>query len=193
MRANVAILVVGLILFLGIHSLRIVAPAWRDGVAARLGALPFKGVYSIVSLVGFGLIVWGFSKAAADASFLYLPPFWLRQFTALLMAPALILVVASALPPGRIKHAVRHPLLIATMLWAVAHLFVNGEWASVVLFGAFLIWAILDLFTQPAGSESPRTPDSAASDIAAVVVGLALYGALVWRLHEWAFGVRPML
>ena len=109
------------------------------------------------------------------------------------MAPALILVIASALPAGHIKRAVRHPLLIGTILWAFAHLLVNGDTAGVVLFGAFLVWAILDLWAQPAKPLPPAGDVSLTYDAVAVAVGLAVYAVLVWRLHEWAFGVAPVM
>ncbi len=187
------ILVLGLVVFLGVHSLRIIAPGWRDRVTARLGEGPFKGLYSLVALIGFVLIIWGFSRAAGGGFMLYAPAPGLFVLPAIVMAPALILAVASALPPGHIKRAVRNPLLIGTILWAGAHLFVNGEIAAVVLFGAFLVWAILDLWAQPAKADLPMPEASVAYDVAAVAAGLVLYAALVWRLHEWAFGVSPMV
>ena len=188
----VAILVLGLVLFLGGHSLRIVAPAGRDALAARLGAGPFKGLYSLVALIGFVLVVWGFSAASADYVQVYSPPAGLRHVTVALMAAALVLAVASALPPGRISRAVRHPLLVATILWALGHLFVNGDRAGVVLFGTFLAWAVVDLAVQVTRPAAAAVPPSAGSDVAAVVVGAALYGLLLWRLHAWLFGVSPL-
>jgi len=187
----VFILVIGLIVFLGVHSVRVVAPGWRDGLVARLGEGPYKGVYTVVSLVGFGLIVWGFSRASAETGMAYIPPGGLRRVTEAVMLPALILAVASALPPGYIRRTVRHPLLIGTALWALGHLLVNGETAAVVLFGAFLAWALVDLAAQSGRPRPPMAKASPAYDVVAVVAGAALYGALVWRLHEWAFGVSP--
>lgn len=185
------ILVVGLVVFLGVHSLRMVAPGWRDGMIERLGEGAWKGVYSVIALAGFGLIIWGFGRAATETGMVYLPPLWLRHLSFALMLPALILAVASALPPGYIRRIARHPLLIGTALWAFAHLLVNGELAAVVLFGAFLAWAVIELAAQTGRPRAPIVKPSAAYDLAAVVAGLALYGALVWRLHEWAFGVSP--
>jgi uncharacterized membrane protein len=186
-------LILGLILFLGAHSMRMAAPSLRDGLIARLGEGPFKGLYSLVSLVGIILIVWGFARASDDPDFLYLPPIWTRHVAETLMLPALVLFVASLLPGGRIKRAVHHPLLIAALLWAVAHLFVNGDLAGVVLFGAVLIWAAADLLSQrfrPA--KEIAVPSSWTYDIVAVVAGVGLYALLVWRLHFWLFGVSPM-
>jgi uncharacterized membrane protein len=187
----VVVLVAGLILFLGVHSLKAIVPAWRKGVVRGLGEGAYKGIVSFASLAGFALIIWGFSRASAETGMAYSPPAGLRHLTFALMLPALVLAIASVLPPGRIRRAARHPLLVATALWAVAHLIVNGALAAVVLFGAFLAWALMLLARQPWGDLAPLARSSTAYDIAAVLSGLALYGALVWRLHEWAFGVSP--
>ncbi|MCB1500327.1 MAG: NnrU family protein [Bauldia sp.] len=188
-----AVLVVGLIIFLGLHSLRIVLPSARERMIERLGEGPFKGVYSVISLIGFALIIWGFGLARAETGVVYeTAGSGLRHATEALMLPALILAVASALPPGYIRRVARHPLLIGTILWASAHLLVNGETAAVVLFGAFLVWAVVDLAAQAGRSRQPGPKPSPAYDIAAVLVGAVLYAALVWRVHEWAFGVSPL-
>jgi uncharacterized membrane protein len=184
-------LVAGLILFLGGHSFRIFAPGSRDRLVARLGEGPYKGIYTVASLAGFALIIWGFSRALAETGMVYAPPAGLRHVNFALMLPALILAVASLLPPGHIRCTARHPLLIGTALWAFAHLIVNGETAAVVLFGAFFAWAIVELLAQSWRPRVPTARPSTAYDIAAVLAGAALYGALVWRLHEWAFGVSP--
>jgi len=189
----VVILILGLVVFLGVHSLRVVAPAWRDGMVERLGEGAWKGLYSVIALAGFALIIWGFGRAAAETGMVYAPPLGLRHLMFALMLPALILAVASALPPGHIRRIARHPLLIGTALWAFAHLLVNGELAAVVLFGAFLAWAIIELAAQTGRPRAPIVNPSATYDLAALVAGVVLYGALVWRLHEWAFGVSPAL
>jgi uncharacterized membrane protein len=188
----VVVLVVGLILFLGVHSLRVVVPGVRDGLLVNLGEGPFKGLYSVAALVGFVLIIWGFSLARADTGVVFVPSFGLRHVTEALMLPALILAVASALPAGHIRRFVRHPLLVGTILWSFAHLLVNGETAAVVLFGAFLAWALIDLVAQGGWSRTSGPKPSLTYDAAAVVIGAVLYAALVWRLHEWAFGVSPL-
>lgn len=187
-----AILIIGLILFLGAHSIRVVAPGGREAAIERLGEGPYKGLYSLVALIGFVLVVWGFGQAAADPAFLYAPPFWLRHVTELLMLVALVLAVASGLPPSHIGRAVRHPLLIATIIWAVAHLFVNGEIATTVLFGAFLVWAVVDLIAQRWRPAAAGRPPSWRFDAVAVVAGAVIYGLLVWRAHLWLFGVSPV-
>jgi uncharacterized membrane protein len=167
----VVILIVGLVVFLGVHSLRMVAPGWRDSMVDRLGEGAWKGVYSVIALAGFALIIWGFSRAATETSMVYVPPLGLRHLMFALMLPALVLAVASALPPGHIRRIARHPLLISTALWAFAHLLVNGELAAVVLFGAFLAWAVIELAAQTVRPRAPIVRPSATYDLAAVVAG----------------------
>jgi uncharacterized membrane protein len=185
-----AVLIVGLILFLGVHSVKIVVPGFRDRASARIGDGPYKGLYALVSIAGFVLIIMGFGQARSASSAVYAALPGLRYLTAALMIPALVLAVASVLPPGRIKQAVRHPLLLGTILWAVSQLFVNGDLAGVVLFGTFLAWAILDLMVQPRRASAPPTP-AARPDAVAIVVGLGLYAILAWRAHFWLFGLAP--
>jgi uncharacterized membrane protein len=186
-----AFLILGLVVVLGTHSLKVFAPAWRLALVNRLGEGPFKGLYSAVSLAGLILIVWGFGLAWQDPTFVYAPPSWGRHIAMALMIPALILVFASVFPAHWIGRYVTHRLLTATMLWAVAHLLANGDLAGVVLFSGFLVWALVDRFMQPSSpSAGPAAPDRA--DYAAIAAGLALYGALVGGLHFWLFGVSPV-
>lgn len=185
-------LVIGLILFLGTHSLRLVAPGWREGVVARVGEGPFKGVVSIVSLVGLVLLIWGFGRASEEPAFIYDPPLWTRHVAEALMLPALVLFVAGNLPPGRIRRALRYPMLIGTLIWSIAHLFVNGEAATFVLFGAVFVWSLADILDQRNRPRVIAASAPIANDVIAIVIGVALYGLLVWRLHLWLFGVSPM-
>ena len=187
------VLIFGLIVVLGTHSLKVFAPAWRTALVARLGDGPYKGLYSLVSLLGLVLIVWGFARAWQDPVFLYSPPAWGRHLAMALMIPALILVFSSAFPARWIKRYVGHPLLTATMLWALAHLFANGDLAGVVLFLAFLAWAVVDRLWQPATQSvaaPPARPGNA--DFAAIMAGLALYAGLIAGIHLWLFGVSPI-
>jgi uncharacterized membrane protein len=188
----VTILIAGLILFIGSHSIRMAAPGLRDAAIARMGEGGYKGLYSIVALIGFVLIVWGFGRTAAEPDFLYAPPFWLRHVTELLVLVALILAVASVLPPSHISTLAGQPLVIGTAIWAVAHLFVNGAVGTTVLFGVFLVWALIDWIAQRARPAVAKSPPSWRSDIIAVVAGVVIYGVLVWRAHLWLFGVSPI-
>jgi len=137
----VELLIIGLVLFLGVHSFGMTAPTGREALIGRLGEGGYKGLYSVIALAGFVMIIWGFSRTASAPAFLYVPFYGLRHLTELLMLIALVLAVASCAPRGSIASAVRHPLLVATILWAIAHLIVNGEIGTTVLFGAFLVAA----------------------------------------------------
>lgn len=191
-----AVLVLGLVLFLGIHSVRIFAPAWREQKLRQWGENRWKGLYSIVSLAGFILLVWGYALAWPAAADLYEPPVWMKHVTALLMLFALVLLMVSQLPAGRIKAMVGHPMLLAVKIWAFAHLLANGDTASLLLFGTFLVWAVLDLISvrrrERAGTAEPAKPGPVRNDAIAIVVGLVLYGVLVGGLHVWLFGASPI-
>jgi len=187
-------LVAGLLLFLGIHSIAIVAPAWREAMLGRLGERAWKGLFTLGSIAGFLMLVHGYGLARADAAILYTPPAALRYLAALLMLPVFPLLLATYLP-GRIKAAVKHPTLTATKSWALAHLLVNGSVADVLLFGGFLAWAVADRIAagkRPVERRLPGTPRRW-NDLVAVVGGLALYALFVGGLHQRWFGVAPLL
>lgn len=189
-------LILGLVIFLGVHSVSIVAPAARDRWLAQMGEGGWKGLYSLLSFVGLALIVWGYGQARFDPVHLYTPPTGLRHLSALLMLPVFPLLLAPYLP-GRIKTLTRHPMLVATKLWAVAHLLANGTLADVLLFGGFLVWAVADRISvkrrERAGQARvvPGLPASGLNDAIVVIAGLALYLVFVFWAHAWLFGVRP--
>jgi uncharacterized membrane protein len=188
-------LIIGLLLFFGVHSVAIVAPAWRDRTAARLGDPTWKALYSLVSVIGFVLMVQGYALARLDPTILYTPPLWMRHVAALLMLPVFPLLLAAYLP-GRIKAAVGHPMLTATKAWALAHLLVNGTVADVLLFGGFLAWAVADRIAAGKRAAPRRTPGAPASklnDVIAVIGGLALYVVFVAWAHQRFIGVPPFL
>lgn len=187
-------LVAGLILFLGTHSVRIFADDWRTAQVARLGAQKWKGLYSLASLAGFVLLVWGYGQARLDPVILWSPPVWTRHLASLLVLPAFVLVAAGNMRGTRIKAAVGHPMVLGTKLWAFAHLLANGSLADVVLFGAFLAWAIADYASarkrdRAAGTVYP--PGTLARDALAVVIGVAAWVAFGFWLHGPLIGVRP--
>jgi len=190
-------LVIGMIVFLGVHSIRIVAPGFRDRTITARGERAWKAIYSLASLVGFVLVIWGYGQARQTAPVLYNGTAALAGVAVLLMIPASILLVAALLPAGRIKVAVKHPMLTAVKTWAVAHLLVNGDLASIVLFGGFLVWAVADRISESRRLEAGITKNpvlvSGRSDVIAVVVGLVVYGLFVWTLHEWLIGVPPII
>ena len=194
------LLILGLLLFLGVHSLSIVAPAGRDRIVARMGENGFKGLYSLVSAVGLGLVIWGYGLARENPVLVYSLPAGMRHLAALVLLPVFVLLIAAYLP-GRIQRATRHPMLLAVKLWALGHLLAQsvtgGSVADVLLFGGFLLWAAADRVSLKrralAGTlrTVPVLPASGANDLIAVVGGLALYGLTVMWAHAWLFGVRP--
>ncbi len=186
------LLVLGLVLFLGIHSVSIVAPAWRDAQAAR-NERAWKGLYAAASLAGFVLLVYGYGLARQSPVVLYTSPTWLRHLALLFLLPVFPLLLAAYLP-GRIKAATKHPMRAATKLWALSHLLVNGTLADVLLFGGFLVWAVADRVSlkRRAPRAVPGAPPSRANDAIAVVGGLVLYVFFVWRAHAWLIGVAPL-
>ena len=189
-----SILVLGLCLFLGTHSIAIIAPEWRTRTRQRLGEGGWKALYGVVSLLGFVLIVHGFELARAAPVVLYTPPGWMRHATFLFMLPVFPLLLAAYMP-GRIKAAVKHPMLAAVKFWAFAHLLMNGRLADVLLFGGFLAWAVIDrisLKRRPAPPAPSRTAPSLWYDAVAVVAGIGLYGFFVAWAHVRLFGVSPL-
>jgi uncharacterized membrane protein len=192
-RATMTTLILGLILFLGVHSVSIAAPGWRAATAARLGEGPWKGLYSLASLVGFTLVVVGFGMARQQPIVLYTPPTWTRHLALLLLVPVFPLLLAVYLP-GRIKTAAKHPMLLATKLWTLAHLLANGTAAHVILFGAILAWAVADRISLKHRPQRalPGAKPSPLNDAIAVVAGLALYVVFLFWGHAWLIGVSPL-
>jgi uncharacterized membrane protein len=185
-------LVLGLVLFLGIHSIAIVAPAWRDRIAASLGNA-WRGLYSLVAIVGFIVIIWGYAIARKESVILYTPPAWTQYVSAVLMLPVFPLFLATYFP-GRIKGALKHPMLVSVMLWAVAHLITTGMLANVVLFGGFLAWAVVDRISYGWRTQRPiaAAPPMRLNDAIAIVAGLAFYVVFEHWLHARWIGVQPL-
>ena len=187
-----SVLIAGLILFLGMHSIAITAPAWRTRVVSGGGEGVWKAVYALVSLLGFVLLVYGFGLARQAPVVLYAPPHWLRHVTFLFMLPVFPLLLAAYLP-GRIKSAAKHPMLAAVKFWAMGHLLANGMLADVLLFGAFLTWAVVDRISLKRRSQQiTMAPPGRFNDAIAVVLGLGLYAVFIFWLHVRLFGVSPL-
>jgi len=190
------VLVLGLVVFLGLHSVSIVAPGWRAARIAGWGVGPWKGGYSIAAAVGLVLIVVGYGLARQSPVVLWSPPPALRHVALLLMLPVFPLLLAAYLP-GRIQRATRHPMLLATKLWATAHLIANGTLADAVLFGAVLLWAVADRISVKRRAPlqahgAPAAPSRARNDVIAIAAGLAIYAVFVFGLHRVLFGVAPI-
>ena len=185
-----SIFIIGLLLFLGIHSVSIVNDSWRDVMVSKIGEWPWKGLYSLISILGFVFIIWGYGSIRYNTGFFYTPPVWLQYFSLLLLLPVFPLLIATYVP-GRIKTATRHPMLLATQLWAAAHLCSNGSIVNVILFSSVLVWAIMDRISMSHRPQRsiPGAPYSSFNDIIACVIGLGLYLAFIFWLHELLIGV----
>ena len=189
-----AVLILGLVLFLGVHSTRIVADGWRTTTIARFGTRPWKAVYALASIAGFMLIVWGFGLARRQPLFLWESPMALRHLAGALMLVAFILLAATYVPRNAIKAKVHHPMVLAIKVWAVAHLLANGNLADVLLFGSFLVWAVFSFRAARARDRAAATvypPGTASGTAITVVVGIAVWVAFAFWAHGLLFGVRP--
>jgi len=187
------VLVLGLVLFLGVHSVRIAAPQFRDRVVGSRGLGAWKGIYSLAAFLGLVLIVWGYWLARQNPVVLYTPATWMQHLTLLLMLPVFPLMAASH-RPGRISTAVGHPMLLGTVIWGLAHLLANGTLADLLLFGGIAVWGTVDWVSSV---QRPREPvakgkPSPRNDVMAVVGGLVIYAIFVAGLHRLLFGVSPI-
>jgi len=189
-------LVLGLVLFLGVHSTRIVAEGWRTATRARIGELPWKGVYSLVSIVGFVLIVWGYGLARQSPVVLWNPlPVGVRHLASLLTLIAFVLLAAAYVPGNQIKARLHHPMVLGVKAWALAHLVANNTLADLLLFGSFLLWAVFDFRSARQRDRAGRVAYPAgtpARTAVAVVVGAAAWAGFAFWAHAAWIGVRPM-
>ena len=183
----------GLVLFLGIHSVRIFADDWRTARVTQLGAGGWKGLYSLVSIIGFVLIVYGYGLSRQKTVDLWVPPLWTRHVTALLTLPVFILLAAAYVRGTRIKARLKHPMMLSVKLWALAHLLSNGRLDDVLLFGGFALWATLAFrAARQRDRKSGVTYQAAgpARDFIVVTIGLAVWVAFAFTLHGALIGVR---
>ena len=188
------ILIFGLLIFLGVHSTRIFADGWRTAQVQRLGAGAWKGIYTLLSLAGFGLIIWGFGLARQQPLLLWSVPLAMRYVAALLVLIAFVLLAAAYVPRNRIKASMHHPMVLAVKVWAFAHLLSTGTLADLLLFGSFLAWAVLCFIAakkrdRAAGTQYP--PGTTAGTVTTVVVGAAAWAVFAFWLHTALIGVRP--
>ena len=187
-------LLAGLLLFLGVHSTRVFADDWRNQTRARLGALPFKGIYSLISLAGFVLLVWGYGVARQQPVVLWNPPVAMRHVAALLTLFAFVLLAAAYVPGNQIKARLHHPMVLGVKVWALAHLLANGTLADVLLFGGFLVWAIVLFAASRRRDRREHTVyarGSAGATGITVVVGVLAWVVFALWLHRVLIGVAP--
>jgi uncharacterized membrane protein len=189
-------LVLGLVLFLGVHSTRIYAEGWRSGVIARIGEKPWKGAYSLVSIAGFALLLWGYHLARQQPVVLWpAPPVWVRHLTALLVLAAFVLVPAAYVPRNQLKARLHHPMVLGVKLWAFGHLLANNTLADLVLFGSFLLWAVLAFRAARARDRAAGTvypAGTAGGTVITVVVGVVAWAVFAFWLHAAWIGVAPL-
>jgi len=196
-------LLLGLVLFLGVHSLRVFAPEWRARMLSHLGEKKFKGLVSIASLVGFVLIIHGYGLARLTPQVLWIPPVATRHIAVLLMLFAMIFLVATYVPGNLIKARLHHPMVVSVKVWSIAHLIANGMAADVLLFGSFLGWAVLDFRAarqRDRIAASPpietkgveKKPATLLATIMTIVIGTGLWFGFVTYLHLKLFGVSPL-
>lgn len=189
------VLVLGLVLFLGVHSVRVFADDWRQAQIARRGAKAWKGLYTVLSLLGFGLLVWGFGLARQQPVLLWgAPPVWTRHLAALLMLGAFVLLAAAYVPRNGIRARLHHPMTLSVKVWALAHLMANNTLAELLLFGGFLVWAVFVYRAARARDRAAGTvypPGTAAGTAITLLVGAGAWAVFAFWLHGWLFGVRP--
>lgn len=188
------LLVLGLVLFLGMHSSRVFAEGARQRFIAQRGANAWKGLYTVASVVGLVLIVWGYGQARQQPVVLWGSPLWVRHLASLLTLAAFVLLAAAYVPRNAIKARLGHPMVLGVKAWALAHLVSNNTLADVLLFGGFLLWAVLSFRAARARDRAAGAPAVAAQasrTALTVVVGVAAWAAFAFWAHGAWIGVRP--
>ncbi|MCG2594573.1 NnrU family protein [Ramlibacter sp. XY19] len=189
-------LVVGLVLFLGAHSVRVFAEGWRTAMLAKVGERTWKGGYTVVSLLGFGLVLWGFRQARQDPTVLWPhAPTWVAHAVGLLVLVAFVLLAAAYVPGNQLKAKLHHPMVLSVKLWALAHLVANNTLADLVLFGSFLLWAVLDFSAARRRDRREGTvypAGTAGRTAVTVVIGVVAWAVFAFWLHAAWLGIAPM-
>ena len=187
-------LIAGLVLFLGVHSTRVFANKWRNQTVARMGEKPFKGIYALLSIAGFVLLVWGYGQARQQGVTLWSPPTAMRHIAALLTLVSFVLLAAAYVPGNQIKARLHHPMVLATKVWALAHLLANGGLADTVLFGSFLVWSVLLFAASRRRDRREQTVYAAGTAGATAItvgVGVVAWAVFAFWLHRVLIGVSP--
>jgi uncharacterized membrane protein len=188
-------LIIGLIVFLGVHSIRIFSEDVRTRLRTQWGENVYKGIYSVISLLGFGMVVWGFGVARETPVVLWTPPIGMRHLASLLTLLAFVLLAATYIPGNAIKARVHHPMVLSVKTWALAHLLATGTAAHLLLFGSFLIWAVLSFVAARRRDRAQRVVYAAGTLQATgltLVVGIAAWAAFAFYLHGALIGIRPL-
>ena len=189
------LLIIGLLLFLGIHSVRITADGWRSRFIAQRGEGAWKGLYTVLSLIGFALIIWGYALARAQPMALWAPMAWAKPLAVVLMWLAFVLLAGAYIPRNLFKSKLHHPMVLSVKVWALAHLLANHTLADLLLFGGFLVWAALSFraargrdragqVVYPTGRMGPT--------LVTVAVGTLVWAVFAFWLHAVLMGVDPL-
>ena len=190
-----AVLVIGMILFIATHSLRIFAPAWRERQVARIGEKPWKGLISVLAAVTLALLIWGFAQARPEAVTLYESPLWLKHIAAALVLIAFLFITAAYVPGNALKARFGHPMVAGVKTWAFAHLLANGRDVDLVLFGGFMVWSIVDYAAarrRDRRAGVTQAPATLRGTIIVIAAGIAAWALFAFLLHGWLIGVNPM-
>ena len=190
------IFILGLIIFLGTHSIRIFFEAWRIKQINTLGEKKWKGIYSLLSLIGFVLIIIGYSQAKLSNISIWNPPLWTWHITILLNLIAGILITASYVPNNAIKVKLKDPMILGVKTWAFAHLISNGTLVGIILFGSFLIWAIIDFNscrTRKLSISSENIYSSSAMTAITLVIGVIVWAIILFYAHKQIIGINPIM
>jgi uncharacterized membrane protein len=189
-----SLLIIGLIIFLGSHSCRIFAEPWRNHMIDRLGEVKWKGLYTIISLIGLILVVVGYGQARQAPIVLWQPATYLIHIAILLNLVAFIFLAGSSPNNNAIRLKLKHPMILGVKVWALAHLLANGTLVDLILFGSFLLWAVLDF--RSARKRPIHMPEKAVistkATITVVVTGIVLWAAFIFGLHQYLIGVSPL-
>ena len=188
-------LIAGLVLFLGVHSVRIFANDWRSAQLAQRGEAIWKLGYSALSIAGFVLIVWGYGLARQSPMVLWPTPRGMNHLAALLTLLAFVLLVAAYMPRNAIKAKLRHPMILGVKVWALAHLLANNALADLLVFGSFLVWAMLSFRAarqRDRQQQSVQLASNGFATAATVVVGVVAWAAFAFWGHLALIGVRPL-
>jgi uncharacterized membrane protein len=189
-----SLLIIGLIIFLGSHSCRIFSEPWRNNMIDRLGEVKWKGLYTIISFIGLALIVIGYGQARQTPVVLWQPATYLTHIAVLLNLVAFIFLAASASTNNAIRLKVKHPMILGVKVWALAHLLANGTLVDLILFGSFLLWAVLDFRSarkRPIHMQE-KVVASTKATIVVIVTGIVVWAAFIFGLHQYLIGVSPL-
>jgi uncharacterized membrane protein len=188
------LLILGLVLFLGVHSSRVFAEGARQRFIAGRGLNAWKGLYSLVSVSGFVLLIWGYGQARLEPVVLWGSPLWVRHLASLLTLVSFVFLAAAYVPGNAIKARLQHPMVLGVKTWALAHLVANNTLADLLLFGGFLVWAVLSFRAARARDRAAGVvpgPSQGSRTALAVVIGLAAWAVFAFWAHQALMGVRP--